>query len=125
VCSNDVTPRFFSAINASFPDIQGYELPAYLADSKYYVNGTKFMVDPSDATVYAIWIGTNDLGYAAFIQDATVQGTNINDYLDCVYDQLSRVYDNGGRFFVINNVAPLNLAPIYGVPGQGGVGDNQ
>lgn len=126
VCSNEITPRWFSAINAPFPDIAGYELPAYLADSAYvYPNGTKFMDDPADGTVYAIWIGTNDLGYAAFIQDEQVAGTNITTYVDCVYDQLDRVYANGGRFFVIINVAPLNLSPEYGVEGQGGVGSNQ
>lgn len=126
VCSNDITPRYFSAIHAPFPDIQSYELPAYIADSKYYYpNGTKFMDDPADATVYAIWIGTNDLGYDAFIEDEQTAGTTIVNYTDCVYNQLSAVYANGGRYFVILNVAPLNLAPIYGLPGQGGVGPNQ
>ncbi|KAK4554585.1 hypothetical protein LTR86_008440 [Recurvomyces mirabilis] len=126
VCSNEITPRYFSAINAPFPDIAGYEVPAYLNDSAYvYPNGTKFMDDPADATVYAIWIGTNDLGYSALIQDEQVAGTNITTYVDCVYDQLDRVYANGGRYFVILNVAPLNLAPEYGILGQGGVGPNQ
>ncbi|TKA62266.1 hypothetical protein B0A55_10897 [Friedmanniomyces simplex] len=126
VCSNEITPRWFSAIDAPFPDIAGYELPAYLNDSALvYPNGTKFMEDPADATVYAIWIGTNDLGYAAIIQDEQVAGTNLTTYVGCVYDQLSRVYDNGGRFFVLMNVAPLNLAPEYGVAGEGGAGPNQ
>ena len=126
VCSNDITPRWFSAIDAPFPDIKGYEVPAYLADSEYVLpNGTKFMQDPVDETVYAIWIGTNDLGYDALIEDAQVPGTNISTYLDCVYNQLERVYDNGGRYFVIMNAPPLNLAPEYGIPGQGGVGPNQ
>ncbi|KAK3115103.1 hypothetical protein LTR53_005880 [Teratosphaeriaceae sp. CCFEE 6253] len=83
------------------------------------------MTDPADATVYAIWIGTNDLGYSAFIEDEQVAGTNITTYVDCVYDQLSRVYANGGRNFVLMNVAPLNLAPEYGVEGLGGAGPNQ
>ncbi|RMZ07326.1 hypothetical protein D0860_05163 [Hortaea werneckii] len=126
VCSNDITPRWFSAIDAPFPDIKGYEVPAYLADSEYVLpNGTKFMQDPVDETVYAIWIGTNDLGYDALIEDEQVPGTNISTYLDCVYNQLERVYDNGGRYFVIMNAPPLNLAPEYGIPGQGGVGPNQ
>ncbi len=126
VCSNEITPRWFSAINAPFPDIAGYELPAYLNDSALvYANGTKFMTDPPDATVYAMWIGTNDLGYSALIQDEQVAGTNLTTYVDCVYDQLDRVYANGGRFFVLLNVAPLNLAPEYGILGQGGAGPNQ
>jgi hypothetical protein len=28
VCSNQITPRTYASINASFPDIAGYELPA-------------------------------------------------------------------------------------------------
>lgn len=125
VCSNDITPRWFADINAPFPAVEQYEVPAYLADSAYYYpNGTKFMEDPADATVYAIWIGTNDLGYEAFIQDEEVAGTNLTTYVDCVYDQLSRVYANGGRYFVILNVAPLNLAPIYAAPPYS-AGNNQ
>ena len=30
------------------------------------------MIDPPDETVYAVWDGTNDLGYYAFIQDEQV-----------------------------------------------------
>lgn len=126
VCSNDITPRYYATIDAPFPDIAGYEVPAYIADSGYtYANGTKFLIEPQDETVYAIWIGTNDLGYQAFIEDEQVPGTDLTTYLDCVYDQLSRVYDNGGRYFVIMNVAPLNLGPEYGIPGLGGVGPNK
>ena len=104
VCDNNITPRYFSAIYAPFPDIAAYELPAYLADSAYYYpNGTKFITEPADATVYAIWIGTNDLGVEALLQDEQVAGTNLTTFVDCVYNQLSRVYANGGRNFVIMN----------------------
>lgn len=126
VCSNEITPRWFSAINAPFPDIQGYELPAYLNDSAYvYPNGTRFLDLPADSTVYAMWIGTNDLGYAAFIQDEEVAGTNITTYIDCIFSNFERVYANGGRFFVLFNNAPLNLNAEYGAAGKGGVGPNQ
>ncbi|KAJ9629894.1 hypothetical protein H2203_002278 [Taxawa tesnikishii (nom. ined.)] len=126
VCSNEITPRWFSAINAPFPDIAGYELPAYIADSHYvYPNGTKFMNDVPSSTVYAIWIGTNDLGNYAFITDSQVPGTNLTSYVDCVYDQISRVYANGGRYFVIMNIAPLELAPQYSPPSKGGLNATQ
>ena len=126
VCSNDITPRTFSYINAPFPAVEQYEVPAYIADSQYIEpNGTKFMADPAGSTVYSIWIGTNDLGNYAFITDSQVAGTNIVNYTECVYNQLQRVYDNGGRYFVLQNVAPLNLAPLYGLPSAGGVGANQ
>ena len=54
VCSNDLTPRYFSAIKADFPDIASYELPAYLLDSAYVQpNGSKILVDDPASTVYA------------------------------------------------------------------------
>jgi hypothetical protein len=126
VCDNNVTPRFFSAINAPFPAVAQYEVPAYIADSTYrYPNGTKFMINPPDQTVYSIFIGTNDLGNYAFITDSNVAGTSLVNYTNCVFDQLQRVYNNGGRYFVIQNVAPLNLVPQYAAPGKGGLSATQ
>lgn len=126
VCDNNVTPRFFSAIDAPFPAVAQYEVPAYIQDSHYYYpNHTKFMIDPPDQTVYSIFIGTNDLGNYAFITDSQVAGTNIVNYTECVYNQLDRVYANGGRYFVIQNVAPLNLNPQYGLPSKGGLNATQ
>ena len=125
VCSNDITPRTWTTIAADFPAIEQYELPAYLADSQYVVNGTKFLDIPVESTVYSMWIGTNDLGVWAFLTDSQVPGTTLATYMDCVFDQLQRIYDNGGRYFVLQNVAPLQLAPLYGLPNAGGVGANQ
>jgi hypothetical protein len=63
VCSNNITPRYFAAIEAPFPSVAQYEVPAYIKDSHYVEpNGTKFMIEPPDETVYAMFIGTNDLG---------------------------------------------------------------
>lgn len=101
-----------------------YEIGAYIADSQYVANGTKFLDIPADETVYAMWDGTNDLGYYAFIQDEQVAGTNLTTYVDCIYDQIGRVYANGGRYFVLFNIAPLNLAPIFAAPPYD-VGANQ
>ena len=126
VCDNNVTPRFFSAINAPFPAVAQYEVPAYIADSNFrYPNGSKFMINPPDQTVYSIFIGTNDLGNYAFITDSNVAGTSIVNYTDCVFNQLQRVYNNGGRYFVLQNVAPLNLAPQYAAAGKGGLSATQ
>jgi phospholipase/lecithinase/hemolysin len=122
VCSNQITPRQFAAINAPFPDIAGYELPAFIADSKYTrPNGTKFFPSKSDSTVYAIWIGTNDLGNDAFLTDSQIPGKTVADYMDCVYDQVARLYANGGRYFVLLNLPPLNLLPQYALPEDGGL----
>lgn len=98
-------------------------MPAYIADSQYITpNGTKFLTIPPDETVYSIWIGTNDLGEAAFLTDSQAPGKLIPDYIDCVFSALDRVYANGARYFVIMNIAPLQLAPLYATPENGGVG---
>lgn len=119
VCDNNVTPRAFEA--GLFPSVAQYEVPAFLADKAYSVNGKPFLNIPQDQTVYAIWIGTNDLGNAAFLTDSQVAGKTIPDYVDCVYDQFQRLYASGGRYFVLMNVAPLELAPQYAPANKGGV----
>jgi hypothetical protein len=125
VCSNTVTPRIFGLINAPFPAISQYELPAFIADSKYVEpSGKKFFNGQADTTVYAMWIGTNDLGVYALLTDSQVKGTNLTSYTDCVYNQFDRIYRNGGRNFVLFNNAPLQLAPLYGAAPYG-VGPNQ
>jgi len=126
VCSNEITPRYFSAIDAPFPDIAGYELPAFIADSTATTsNGTQFFTGKPSSTVYAIWIGTNDLGNGAFLTDSQVPNKTVADYMDCVYSQIDRLYENGGRYFVIMNLAPLNLLPQYQQPGEGGLQSTQ
>ncbi|KAI9037140.1 SGNH/GDSL hydrolase family protein [Aspergillus affinis] len=121
VCSNEITPREFASINALFPSVLEYEVPAFLADSKYIRAGKKFLDIPPKETVYAIWIGTNDVGNDAFITDSQVKGKTIPDYIECIYASLEQVYDNGGRYFVLMNLAPLQLAPQYATPEHGGV----
>ncbi|KAF2469692.1 uncharacterized protein BDR25DRAFT_47192 [Lindgomyces ingoldianus] len=126
VCSNAITPRWFSAINAPFPDIAGYELPAFIADSQYRLpNGTRFFKGTPHDTAYAIWIGTNDLGNNAFLTDSQVPGKTLVDYVDCVYTTIDKLYKNGGRYFVLMNLAPLQLLPQYAVPSNGGLAATQ
>ncbi|KAM3419849.1 hypothetical protein BST61_g3178 [Cercospora zeina] len=123
VCSNGITPRELDFMpGVLFPGVEQYEIPAFIADSQYVKpDGTKFMTNPPNETVYSIWIGTNDLGNKGFLTDQQIRGTNIVNYTDCVYDALKRVYDQGGRYFVLQNIAPLNLAPLYALPEDGGV----
>jgi len=122
VCSNRVTPRYLAAIKAPFPDIAGYEVPAFIADSKALTsNGTKFFTGEASSTVYAIWIGTNDLGNGAFLTDSQVPGKTVADYMDCVYSQMAQLYSNGGRNFILMNLAPLHLLPQYVSPAAGGL----
>ena len=66
-------------------------------------------------------IGTNDLGNDAFLTDSQVKNKTIVDYLDCVYSQLDALYKAGGRYFVLLNLAPLQLFPQYAPPERGGL----
>ncbi|KAL4920686.1 hypothetical protein BDW62DRAFT_176048 [Aspergillus aurantiobrunneus] len=122
VCSNEITPRTYAPIDAPYPSVLEYEVPAYIADSEYIdPSGNKFMNIEQHETVYALWIGTNDIGNDAFLTDSQVKGTVIPDYIECVYKVLDEVYANGGRYFVIMNLAPLQLAPQYATPENGGL----
>lgn len=72
----------------------------------------------------AIWIGTNDLGPAAFFTDNR-QELTILDYVECVYERLDTLYGIGARNFVLLNIAPLNFAPEFALPENGGVVNSQ
>lgn len=47
------------------------------------------------------------------------------DYIDCVYDQFAKLYASGARYFVLQNVSPLQLTPQYGLPSKGGLNATQ
>ena len=64
-------------------------------------------------TVYAIWIGTNDIGLNGFLTNGQRPGKILPDQIDCVYDVLDGIYAAGGRIFVIMSTPPLHLAPLY------------
>ncbi|KAF2725904.1 carbohydrate esterase family 16 protein [Polychaeton citri CBS 116435] len=124
-CSDEITPRYLESIGANFPTVKEYEVPAWIADTQVIEpDGTKFFSGEAESTVYSMWIGTNDLGQAALLTDSQVLGTNITTYIDCVYSQLKRIYDNGARYFVLQNVIPLQLTPLYATPANGGVVDD-
>jgi phospholipase/lecithinase/hemolysin len=76
-------------------------------------------------TIYAIWIGTNDLGNRAFFTDSQPDGMSITAYTDCVFEQLDRLYEVGARRFVLMNIAPLYVSPQYARPENGGVESSQ
>ncbi|KAF7846386.1 hypothetical protein BT93_L4474 [Corymbia citriodora subsp. variegata] len=123
VCSIDIIPRIVGGINNPSWGIKEGEIPAYLNDTQYTEpDGIRFEPDPAEKTVYAFWIGVNDVGVGAFLTDSQAGNNTLVNYTDCVYDQMQRVYDNGGRYFVLFNLPPLQLAPLYALPDQGGVG---
>ncbi|KEF56019.1 uncharacterized protein A1O9_07599 [Exophiala aquamarina CBS 119918] len=132
VCSNEITPRWFEAINAPFPSVLEYEVPAFLADlPATQVNSTPptplFPLGSLSATsaVYALWIGTNDLGIWAFLTNSQIPGKVLADYTACIYAVFDALYSAGGRVFVLMNTVPLHLAPLYANDTLHGVGDNQ
>ncbi|POS76413.1 acetyl esterase [Diaporthe helianthi] len=121
-CSNDIVARYLAGINRTFPAVLEDELPSFVADVRsetLYANRT------ADNTVYALWIGTNDLGYGALLTDSQAPGTNITSYIDCIWTVFDTIYATGGRRFVLLNTAPLQLAPLYSPQSAGGIGDSQ
>ena len=141
-CSNEIVARYVASLNRTFPAVLEDQLPSFVADVQFetlYTNRT------ADNTVYALWIGTNDLGYGAFLTDSQAPGvsescsqggtstwlgtdvvqTNITSYIDCVWSVFDTIYATGGRRFVLLNTAPLQLAPLYVPQSSGGVGDSK
>ncbi|PKS07282.1 hypothetical protein jhhlp_005884 [Lomentospora prolificans] len=121
-CSNSIVERDFPLIGQPFPSVMDYEVPAFKADLEFpelYGNVT------ADNTVYALWIGTNDLGYGAFLSDDNQPGTTLSTFADCVFSVFDNVYETGGRHFVLLNIAPLEQLPLYNLPELGGTLDSQ
>ncbi|KIM54980.1 carbohydrate esterase family 16 protein [Scleroderma citrinum Foug A] len=105
-CSNSLTYR-------PFPPITEYQLPTY-------INATQNGTIPASAilpneTVYAIWIGTNDVGANALLTDGigVRSGVSIVEVRKCVVNVVETLYESGARNFVILNMIPLNLTPLY------------
>lgn len=121
MCSNNITSHWFDPINAPFPSVMEYEIEAFEKDIKY----CKLYPDRRpDNTVYALWIGTNDLGIDGFLSDRNVAGTSITSFVDCLWQTFDHVYKAGGRRFIILNEAPLHVSPMYAAPENGGTLEN-
>jgi len=121
-CSNKIVERDFSFIGRSFPSVLEDEIPSFTADVS-----SKSVFPNRDAsnTVYALWIGTNDLGFDAFLSDSQAPGTTITDFVGCVWSVLDAIYKTGGRRFVLLNEAPLELSPLYMPTSAGGIENSQ
>ncbi|KAI1467712.1 carbohydrate esterase family 16 protein [Daldinia caldariorum] len=127
-CSNEIVKRYLESINAPFPSVIDYEIPAFLADVEYAlrVEDNDFLSNRKpNNTVYALWIGTNDLGVKGFLTDSQQPGTTISNFIDCIWSVFDSIYSTGGRHLVLFNEAPLDRSPLYASPQNGGVGDNQ
>ncbi|CAK7220223.1 hypothetical protein SBRCBS47491_004115 [Sporothrix bragantina] len=123
VCSNELTARYFSLINKPFPSVMDDEVPSFQADVAG--NHSLYQNRSADNTVYALWIGTNDLGFGGFLTDAQTAGANLTSFTDCIWQVLDAIHAAGGRRIVLFNQAPLQLTPMYRPQSAGGAGDNQ
>jgi hypothetical protein len=108
-----------SAVVGGFlPGILENQVPSFEGDLKL----PGFLELPPKDTVYAIWIGTNDLGFAGFLPQADGQA-KVPKYVECVWTVFDKMYAAGGRKFLLMNIIPLNLLPIY-TTGTGKRGDS-
>jgi len=113
VCSNALTPRLFSTINADFPAVKEYEVPAFIADQGVFKLNMK-------ETLFSIWIGTNDMGGDCLISHSQQPGVGLSNFTNCVFEQLNALYDIGARNFILQNLAPLQYSPLYADAAHGG-----
>ncbi|KAH8884746.1 hypothetical protein GQ53DRAFT_879396 [Thozetella sp. PMI_491] len=122
-CSNALVSRWLAGIGRSFPSVMDDEIPSFQADVSFkalYPDRTP------ENTVYALWIGTNDLGFTgAMLSDSQTPGATITDFVSCVWTVFDSIYKTGGRRFVLLNEAPLQLSPLYASISQGGDSNDQ
>ncbi|KAM3471209.1 hypothetical protein MY5147_005955 [Beauveria neobassiana] len=120
-CSEKVATQPARIIPGQIPTVLEYEVPAFEADlavASFYPNR-----QPNN-TVYAMWIGTNDLGVEGFLYDRNRPGTVLNDFVGCVWKSFDRIYKTGGRRFVVMKAVPLEKTPTYASFDNGGARDN-
>lgn len=109
-CSNSIVSRRNPAINAPFPSVLDYEVPAFETDVELE---NLYPDRRADNTVYALWIGTNDLGFLGFLTDSQKANTSLSTYVDCNWEVFDRMYESGGRRFVLMNTMPLERSQTY------------
>ncbi|KAH7133040.1 acetyl esterase [Dactylonectria estremocensis] len=108
--SNDIVQCYFDLIRQPFPSVLDYQIPAYQAD---LASGTLFDNRNPNNTLYTLWVGTNDLGEHGMLTDGNATGTTLTTFVEGVWTVFDRIYATGGRHFVLFNLAPLELAPLY------------
>jgi len=85
-----------------------FQIPNYINRTS---NGTK--IDLA-TTVFTIWIGTNDVGVNGLFGDEQTAGVSIVDTTHCAsVSWVQAMYDLGARNFLLQNMIPLDLVPMY------------
>lgn len=116
VCSNLITPRIWPSVLES--QVPRYNQDTLIKEDGTYIhlpNGT-YIPLPSEETLYSIWIGTNDVGADALL-NKPLPGVSIVNTTACVYDWVKLLYERGARNFLIQNMIPLHLTPMYSMNG--------
>ncbi|KAL8382620.1 hypothetical protein RB595_006412 [Gaeumannomyces hyphopodioides] len=115
------TPRWKTR-NMEFPSVLEDQIPSFKTDVDVGADTLYGGSRTAENTVYAMWIGTNDLGGAnAFLVDEHAPGATITNFTDCIWNVFDEIYSTGGRRFVLLNEAPLHLAPLYVPSAVGGI----
>lgn len=117
VCNSEIVPIMFEGLDFAMPGVIDYELPMFQRDLDANRLGTDepYFNPPLDAesTVYAVWIGHNDLGNNGFISNKQAPGYTIQNVTNCVFESFDEIYRLGGRLFVVGTLLPLELTPLY------------
>ncbi|KAK0759554.1 hypothetical protein N5P37_007742 [Trichoderma harzianum] len=124
ICTTSIMPQARATLKDLSAAILETEMPAWLAElhlTSAVSPHQKFYTGSADDTLYAMWIGVNDIGKKNIFIDSQTTGTSLTTFTDCVFTAFDRIYKNGGRKFVLMNVPPLELHPIYATPEKKGV----
>lgn len=119
ICTERISKRLITPTIYA-PSVLELEMSAFKDDlpfKKLYPNRRP------DNTVYTLWIGTNDIGISGFLDGVQLPGKTISEYVDCNWEVFDNIYKTGGRRFVLFNLAPLDILPMYAP--LGGVANGQ
>lgn len=121
-CSNKLTPRIYKPVlEAQIPEYTANvstKLTGKPPSKTTYIlskNGTYVPLASKD-TLYSIWIGTNDVGAGLLLTDP-LEDVSIVNTTACVFDWVQELYDQGARNFLIQQMIPLWLLPMYSPTG--------
>lgn len=113
-CSGKLTPRIFKPVlEAQVPEYSANVTTKGKSGTTYIIgkNGSYVPLASKD-TMYSIWIGTNDVGVGTLLTDPLPDVSVVNTTA-CVFDWVQALYDQGARNFLIQNMTPMWLLPMY------------
>ncbi|KAG8688068.1 hypothetical protein FRC11_006115 [Ceratobasidium sp. 423] len=113
-CSNKITPR-------PFPSVMETQVPAYTANVTTK-SGTTQIIGPTEHMYHSLakTLYTRS-GLARTMSGALLTdplpGISIVNTTSCVFDWMKALYDQGARNFLLQNMIPLHLVPMYAADG--------